>query len=395
LKTQASWYILKQACIISARRPARVRNTCLEDSQKFLVQALAKVNKMSSPEETAKTPQASAAEGAVSVHRAFVYGACGPGFGEIYAGARLRGYATLLLFLFFTVWFTWLLVGVMRIFVNRIFDSLSGTAPFVLPQISFAAVAISFFGIYFTWLWAMFSAVEAAVSRRRTEGLAAQAGVGWAAAIAWFCPGAGQVYTEERRFGLILFGVYLLGILLIVPAYLQMFQSLSELAKSGQLSTHDPFAVIRIVHELVTRVNYSFGKLFQDAIKYFSVAGTMAALRQGPLQTDTSWLKPSMAYGAGLVGLGWLCPGSGQLLQGRSRLGWIFFGAYFGSKLLIGLLLGQNLITVANADALAWIYVIMQWAAMAEAPLAMRRTDSGQESEGRGGRKEEGRRASG
>jgi TM2 domain-containing membrane protein YozV len=309
------------------------------------------------------------------VHRAFVYGASGPGFGEIYAGARLRGYATLLLFLGFTAWFTWSLAGVMRIFVNRIVDSLSGTAPFALPRISFAAVAVSFFGIYFIWLWAMFSAVEAAVSRRRKAGLAAQAGVGWAAAIAWFCPGAGQVYTAERRLGSILFGVYLLGILLIVPAYLQMFQSLSGLAKSGQLSTHDPFAIIRIVHELVTRVNYSFGKLFQDTVKYFSVAGTMAALRQGPLQTDTNWLRPSMAYGAGLVGLGWLCPGSGQLLQGRNRLGWIFFGAYFGSKFLIGLLLDQNLITVANADALAWIYVITQWAAMAEAPLAMRRTD--------------------
>ena len=332
---------------------------------------------MSSPKETGKIPQDSAAEDAVSVHRAFVYGACGPGFGEIYAGARLRGYATLLLFLAFTVWFTWSLVGVMRIFVNQIFDSLNGTAPFALPQISFAAVAISFFGIYFTWLWAMISAVEAAVSRRRKAGLAAQAGVGWGAAIAWFCPGAGQVYTAERRFGFILFGVYLVGILLIVPAYLQMFQSLSALAKSGKLSTHDPFAVIRIVHELVTRVNYSFGKIFQDAVKYFSVAGTMAALRQGPLQTDTNWLRPSMAYGAGLVGLGWLCPGSGQLLQGRSRLGWIFFTAYFGSKLLIGLLLGRGLITVVNADALAWVYVILQGAAMVEAPLAMRRTDRG------------------
>ena len=90
---------------------------------------------MSSPKETGKTQQDSAAADAVSVHRAFVYGACGPGFGEIYAGARLRGYATLLLFLAFTVWFTWSLVGVMRIFVNQIFDSLSGTAQFALPQL--------------------------------------------------------------------------------------------------------------------------------------------------------------------------------------------------------------------------------------------------------------------
>ena len=159
----------------------------------------------------------------ISTHRAFVYGACGPGFGEIYAGARLRGYATLLLFLFFTVWFTWSLFDVIRIFVNRLFDSLNGAAPFVLPEASFTAVAISFFGIYFTWLWAMLSSVQAAAGSRQKAGEAAQASVGWAAAIAWFCPGAGHVYAAERRFGYILFGAYLLGILLIVPPYLKMF----------------------------------------------------------------------------------------------------------------------------------------------------------------------------
>jgi len=317
----------------------------------------------------------------ISTHRAFVYAACGPGFGEIYAGARLRGYATLLLFLFFTVWFAWALFDVIRIFVNRLFDSLNGIAPFVLPEASFTAVAISFFGIYFTWLWAMLSSVQAAADSRQKAGEAAQASVGWAAAIAWLCPGAGHVYAAERRFGYILFGAYLLGILLIVPPYLKMFDSLAGLAKSGQLPAHDPFAVIRIVHELITRVNYSFGKLFQDTVKYLSVAGTLAALRHGPLKDDANWLRPSIGYGAALLGLGWLCPGSGQLLQGRDRLGWGFFIGYAGTGLLIGLLLSRGFITVPNADALAWAPVILQWAAMLEAPLAMRRTDRGQKTE--------------
>ena len=328
-------------------------------------------------------PQASAAKDPISIHRAFVYGACGPGFGEMYAGARVRGYATLLLFLFFTVWFTWSLVGVIRMFVGRLFDSLNGIAPFALPEGFFTAVAISFFGLYFTWLWAMLSAVEAAAGSRQKAGEAAQASVGWAAAIAWFCPGAGHVYAAQRKSGYILFGVYLLGILLIVPAYLQLFQSLSELAKSGQLPTHDPFAIIGVVHGLITRVNYSFGKLFQDTVKYFSVAGTLAALRHGPLKNDPNWLRPSMGYGAALLGLGWLCPGSGQLLQGRDRLGWGFFAGYVAAKLLIGFLLGGDFITVQNADALAWAPVIVQWAAMIEAPLAMRRTDRGQKPEDR------------
>ncbi len=324
-------------------------------------------------DESDKILKNSAAKDPISTHRAFVYGACGPGFGEIYAGARVRGYATLLLFLFFTVWFTWSLIDVIRAFVGRLFDSLNGTAPFALPEGSFAAVAISFFGIYFTWLWAMLSSVQAAAGSRQKAGEPAQASVGWAAAIAWFCPGAGHVYAAERRFGYILFGAYLLGILLIVPAYLQLFESLAGLAKSGQLPSHDPFAIIRIVHELITRVNYSFGKLFQDTVKYLSVAGTLAALRHGPLKDDTNWLRPSMGYGAALLGLGWLCPGSGQLLQGRDGLGWGFFAGYVAAGLLIGLLLGGGLITVQNADALAWGPVIVQWAAMIEAPLAMRK----------------------
>ena len=36
----------------------------------------------------------------VTVHRAFIYSACAPGWGDIYAGSRLRGYAALFLFLF-------------------------------------------------------------------------------------------------------------------------------------------------------------------------------------------------------------------------------------------------------------------------------------------------------
>jgi len=96
----------------------------------------------------------------------------------------------------------------------------------------------------------------------------------------------------------------------------------------------------------------------------------MAALRQGPLKADVKWLQPSMACGIALFGLGWLCPGSGQLLQGRSRIGWAFVAVYVGSKLLIGLLLGRDFITVSTADTLAWLSVLVQWGAMIEAPLA-------------------------
>ena len=41
----------------------------------------------------------------ISVHRAFVYSACGPGSGEIYAGARMRGAITVALIVLLAIWF--------------------------------------------------------------------------------------------------------------------------------------------------------------------------------------------------------------------------------------------------------------------------------------------------
>jgi hypothetical protein len=307
----------------------------------------------------------------ISVHRAFIYSACAPGWGDIYAGSRLRGYAALLVFLFCVAWFTWTLAQALTTVVGLVFDSLEGIKPFVMPQLPVVSMGISFFGIYFSWLWGMLSAVDTATYRRHHTGNFPQSSVGWAVALSWFCPGSGQIYANDRRFGFILFGAYLLGFLLIIPAYKQLFLSLTDLAQSGELPANDPFAIISIVHELIVRIDYSFGKVYQESIKYFAVAGTMAALRQGPLKADTTWLNPSITYGTALFGLGWLCPGAGQLLAGRNTIGWGFLAGYFAGKFLIGLLLGADFITAETADTLAWIPVIVQWSAMMEAPLRM------------------------
>lgn len=307
----------------------------------------------------------------VSVHRAFVYSACAPGWGDIYAGNRLHGYATLSVFLFFIAWFFWTLAQIVQTVVGQLFDSLNGLTPFALPELPLAPLGISFLGIYFTWLWSMLSAVDTAAKRRKQTGLPPQMSVGWAVLLSWLCPGSGQFYAADRRFGFIVFAAYLLGILFLLSAYSQLFQSLSDLARNGQLPTNNPYAIIDIVHELMVNVNYSFGKVFQQTIKYLAVAGTLAALRQGPLQDDARWLTPSFGYGFALVGLGWLCPGSGQLLQGRHRAGWGFFAAYFGNKFLIGLLLSGDTITTDTAEHLAWLPVAVQWGSMLEAPLAM------------------------
>ncbi len=307
----------------------------------------------------------------ISVHRAFVYSASAPGLGEFYAGSRMRGLVTAALLIFFIVWFARLLFVILNEIVSQIFGSLNGIAPFVLPHVPFFSVGVSIFGLYFIWLWAMISAVDVATEQRQRDGEPPQASVAWAVAISWLCPGSGQVYTGFRLYGYLLFAAYLLGLLAMVPAYIQMFHSISDLAGSGQLTPNDPFAVIDIVHRLMARVNLSFGKLAQASVKYFAIAATLGALRQGLLEADTRWSRPSAAYGAALFGLGWLCPGSGQLLQKCFTLGWYFLAGYIGSTFLVGFLLYFDFITVPTADLLGWLPIVIKLSAMVAAPLWM------------------------
>ena len=313
----------------------------------------------------------------VSTHRAFIYGACAPGWGEIYAGSRLRGILTASLFLICAGWFSLTLFTILQAIVGRMFDNLNGMDPTVLPDLPFISLGVSFLGIYFLWLWAMIAAVDVSLAHRQRAAAKPQASVAWAVSLSWFCPGSGQVYTADRRLGYILFAAYLLGILFSFPAYTQLYQSLSEMTKSGQLSANNPYAIIDLVHGLMARMNYSFGKLSQICVRYFALAATLAALRQGPLAADTRWSAPSATYAAALLGMGWLCPGSGQILQRRLKIGWYLLAGYLGSKLIIGFLLGNDLITVPTADGLAWTPLFVQWAAMLEAPVRMLKGNQG------------------
>jgi len=307
----------------------------------------------------------------ISVHRAFVYSASAPGLGEFYAGSRIRGLVTAALFIFFSVGLARMLFLILSAMVSQIFGSLSGTAPPVMPHLPFFSMGVYFFGLYFIWLWAMISAVDVAIEKRQRLGEPPQASVAWAVAISWFCPGAGQIYTGSRRYGYLLFAAYLLGLLAMVPVYIQLFHSLSDLVGSGQLTPHNPMAVIDIVHKLIARVDLSFGKLCQASVKYVAIAGTLVALRQGLLEADTRWSRPSAAYGAALFGLGWLCPGSGQILQKRIRLGWYFLTGYIGTTVAVSVLLHLDFITVPTADLLGWLPLAIKLSAMVAAPLWM------------------------
>lgn len=316
----------------------------------------------------------------VSVHRAFVYGASAPGLGEFYAGCRLRGLVTAALFFFTSIWFTRSLYIIISSIVGRIFDSFNSAAPVVLSDMPFMSAAIALFALYFIWLWAMMGAIDAATAHRRRCGEQPQTSVAWAVAAAWFCPGSGHIYAGSRRFGYLLFAAYLLAILATVPAYMQLFNDISRLAGSGELTPNNPYSVINIVHGLVTRAEHSFGRLIEASVRYFAIAGAIGLLQQRLPETDTRWSRPSVGYGLALVGLGWLCPGAGQLLQRRDTLGWYLLAGYIGSQLLTGFLLHHNFIDVTAADALDWLSVAIKWGAMAEALLWMIKKGKGQRS---------------
>ena len=323
------------------------------------------------PDDIPETQGSPVKNKSVSAHRAFVYGASAPGWGEIYAGSYLRGIITASLFIFFLAGFTWTLINILGLILDLFFDSLKGIRPFELPELPLRYLGISFLGMYYIWSWAMISSVDVAIEHRLKGGEPPQASEAWAVAISWVCPGAGQIYTGSRQFGYSLFAAYLLGILLILPEYMQMFHGISLMAKSGTLSTNNPYVLIDLIREHLLRLNYSFGSLFQSTAKYFAIANTISDLMNRPRDTGGKWTKFSLPYGAALFGIGWLCPGAGQLLQGRNKVGWYFFVGYVGSMLLIGLLFGIGFITAKGVDTLAWVSVIVQWSAMCEAPFWM------------------------
>ena len=326
---------------------------------------------MISSNDTHKTIIEADNKNSVSVHRAFIYGASAPGLGEIYAGFRLRGCITAGTFIFFLVWFNWIVIDIMLRIMDLLFNRLNQTGNFVLSDLPVFSLGISFLGMYYVWLWAMFSSVDVAVKHRMNKGRSPQESVPWGVAISWFCPGAGQMYTGYKQLGYILLAGNILGILLIIPAYTQLFSSISLLVKNQQLSASNPYAIINIIREHLIILDYSFGNLIQKTVRYFAIASTISGLMHGSLHSDNRWTVPSAAYGIGLFAAGWLCPGSGQLLQKRDKTGWYFFTCYVSSILLIGLLIKTGFISAVNASTLSWISVLIQWGAMIEAVFCM------------------------
>jgi hypothetical protein len=258
--------------------------------------------------------------------------------------------------------------GLIAPFIDRL-EGFPHAGPTDLPWIR---LILSIAALYVFWLWAVMAAVDTAEKYRRRHGLPLQASVVWAVILAWICPGAGNLYTGSKRYGYMLFAANLIGMLVLVPAYQELYHRLADLVRSGRLSPDNPYLIIDSIHAMTVQLSYSFGKQYQAAVKFLAIAGTVVDLSRGALASDNRWLRPSLSHGAGLLVLGWLCPGAGQHLQRRYVVGWAFLAAYAGSQVLIGILirLGSD---VSTADSLEWLSLVIQWGAMLEAVLYMRK----------------------
>ena len=320
-------------------------------------------------------PVGSDGAGGKSVHRAFIYSASAPGAGHVYAGSRLWGYTVLILFIGLCGWLLWILATWLAAAVDALFghmDALGGSP--AIPPMPAVTLGVAFLVLFLIWYGAMLSAVDVSIRRRRNQGSPPQASVAWALAMSWLCPGAGQVYTGRRNSGLILLMAYIMGMLITVFAYRDLFYGLSGIVSGGQPGAGSIQEIARQIHILLRKVDFSFGALLQHAVKWYAIANTMEILRQGPLRIDRRWLTRSFGYGLALFGIGWLCPGAGQLLQGRHRAGWLFLSGYVAFTVAIGLSAGSGVISVPTADHLEWLSVLVQWAAALEAPLTMKRS---------------------
>ncbi len=298
----------------------------------------------------------------VSVHRAFIYSAAVPGWGEYYSGSPFLGAIKFILLMLFGVWFFLDLIDVATGYAYYLSGYLKGNAPGKILSIDYLSLGISFIGVYFTWFWAMISSVDVAVKNRQQNNLTPQSSLEWGVFFSWLCPGSGQVYIGFRSFGYILFVIYLIGILLIIPVYTKMGKNLADIMEQGNLSGTDPFAVITIVKGLFAHVNYSFAKLLQIGIKFAAIAKAAKDLRD-------KWTpeEPALRYII-LFAIGWLCPGSGQIVQGRDKTGWGLLIVYFGFQLVTVILFVAEMISFEISGTLAWGPILVKWYAMLEAP---------------------------
>ncbi len=317
----------------------------------------------------------------ISVHRAFLYAASLPGLGEWYAGARRQGLATISVLLLLLTWFVWTTVLAITQAVSLVMGSIEGIGTPEL-DIPIKSLGICVVCLYALWVGSVINAVRLSAAERHVRGDCPQRSPAWAAGISIVCPGAGQAYVGSLRAGLAFALAHFLATLATIPSYVELGQGFVDATKRLQRDPSSLTQTYELLQGMQVRLNFGFAAVAQRAVSDLALCLVVARLsRVGnssnePEQhvdpsTDvpktTSKSEPSRAlWSLGLCVLGWLCPGSGQLLQGRASIGWALWGVYAAIAMTIASLLVLGWVSPSHADALTWAGTFLSVVAIIE-----------------------------
>lgn len=308
---------------------------------------------------------------AINTHRAVLYAAGIPGWGEYLAGARLQGLVTLLAFLASTAAFCWAVWLVAQPLI-----SFTSPSP---PTV--AAMGASLLAMLAFWLWGIFNAARTARQARISQGVPPQCSPAWGAIFSWVCPGSGQAYAGKSLFGFMLLLLSIASTALLAPAYLNLGKGIQNLLQNPAIA-HAPLLVASRIEELFFTLHHSLPNVFLEGIKMFSIADAVMVLHLQRMEQESiftfdatvpakrPWYAGNEAKAGGLFILGWLAPGAGQLCIGRNY-GWIFLGLFCGGQILLAFALRLHLVAVPLAMTFSWGPTLVMLAAMVEAPFRL------------------------
>jgi hypothetical protein len=329
---------------------------------------------LSQREKTTISPKLHEDTKSISTHRAFVYSIIMPGWGEWYAGSRMRSFFTGIMLLVSLVLFTFIMFDLTVAITDMIMDIIDGDMNAKMPAIPFNYLGLSIAGLCFTWLWGIISSIDIAVKKQKQDNELPENNPIWGVVFSWVCPGSGHVYSGYPLFGYILFTGYLMGILLLFPVYKHLGNEIFEMMYNGTLSATNRFEIISLFREYTTRLHFSFAPLFLKILKYVAIAGTIDSLNEIiAKRADNSfeWMKNPWIRGLVHLLFGWLCPGAGQLLEKRNISGWGIIVINAACLLIVGFLLTSGSITPSTAYKYNILISGLQWIAIIEAPAYM------------------------
>lgn len=310
----------------------------------------------------------------VSAHRAIVYAAGLPGWGEMYARAWWQGALTLLAFLGFLAWFCWLAWQSAQLLAQWT----GGGLDFPVRELGLA-----FLGMLCAWFWGIFNAARTAQLARLQEGQTPQCSPAWAALMSWLCPGSGLGYAGRHLFGALFLGLHVCGLALMAPVFGEFGRGVGRLLSPENHSLiQNPIAVVGIVKELFFKLENSLPAVFLAATKMLAITLAVDLVARQRAEQESfifldpenkpRWYESKEVRAMGLFILGWFAPGAGQLLLGRAY-GWYFLSGVAGLQLVVAVLLRHELIGIPLAGGLLWLPGLIRFAAMLEAPIQLLR----------------------